>query len=43
MEKVRENLLAILLTVFICLVIPISALGADKLVVKDGDGTTTFI
>jgi len=42
MEKVRENLLAILLTVFICLVLPISALGADKLVVKDGDGTTTF-
>lgn len=42
MEKVRGNLLAILLTVFICLVIPISALGADKLVVKDADGTTTF-
>jgi len=42
MDKVRENLLAILLTVFICLVIPISALSADKLVIKDGNGTTTF-
>jgi len=42
MEKVRENLLAILLTVFICLVIPVSALGADKVVVKNGSGTTTF-
>ncbi|MBC8417949.1 MAG: tail fiber domain-containing protein [Desulfobacterales bacterium] len=42
MEKVRENLLAILLTVFICLIIPISALSADKLVIKDGNGTTTF-
>ena len=42
MKKVRENLLAILLTIVVCLVIPVSALGADKLVVKDGDGTTTF-
>jgi len=42
MEKVRENLLAILLTVFICLVVPVSAFATDKLVVKDGDGTTTF-
>jgi hypothetical protein len=38
----RENLFAILLTVLVCLVIPISALSADRLVVKDGDGTTTF-
>ena len=42
MKKARESLLAILLTVFVCLVIPISALGVDRLVVKDGDGTTTF-
>ncbi len=42
MKKVRESLLAILLTVFVCLVIPISVLGADKLVIKDGAGTTTF-
>ena len=42
MEKIRENLLAILLTVFVCLIIPVSALGADKLIVKDEDGTTTF-
>ncbi|MBC8466680.1 MAG: tail fiber domain-containing protein [Deltaproteobacteria bacterium] len=42
MKNARENLLAILLTVSICLVIPISALGADKIVVKDGAGTTTF-
>ena len=42
MEKVRENLLAILLTAFVCISIPISALGADKIVVKDGAGTTTF-
>jgi len=40
MKKVRKNLLAIV--VFICLVIPISALGADKLVVKNEAGTTTF-
>ncbi len=42
MKNARENLLAILLTAFICLVIPISALGGDKLIVKDEDGTTTF-
>jgi len=42
MKKGPENLLAILMTVFVCLVIPISALGADKLVIKDGNGTTTF-
>ena len=42
MKKRMRILLALLLTVFICLVIPISALSADKLVVKDGDGTTTF-
>ena len=42
MKKARENLLAILLTVFVCLVIPISALGADKLLIKDENGTTTF-
>ena len=42
MGKIRANLLAILLTVFVCLVIPISALGADKLLIKDGAGTTTF-
>ena len=42
MKNAREYLLAILLTVFICLVIPVSALGADKIVVKDGAGTTTF-
>lgn len=42
MKKRPKNLLAILLTMFISFIIPISALGADKLVVKDGDGTTTF-
>jgi len=42
MKKARESLLAILLTVFVCLVIPISALGVDKIVVKNGAGTTTF-
>jgi len=42
MEKIRENLMAILLTVFVCTAIPVSALGADKLIVKDEDGTTTF-
>ncbi|MBC8177406.1 MAG: tail fiber domain-containing protein [Deltaproteobacteria bacterium] len=42
MKKARESLLAVLLTVFVCLVIPISALGANKLIVKDGDGTITF-
>jgi hypothetical protein len=38
----RENLFVILLTVIVCIAIPISALSADKLVVKDGEGTTTF-
>ena len=42
MKKARENLLAILLAVFVCLVIPISALGADKLLIKDGSGATVF-
>jgi hypothetical protein len=42
MKKRTECLLAILLTVLMCLVIPISVLGADKLVIKDGNGTTTF-
>jgi len=42
MKKVREGLLALLLMVFICLVIPISALGADKLIIKNSSGTTTF-
>ena len=42
MKKARESLLVILLVVVICIAIPISALGADKLIVKDEDGTTTF-
>ena len=42
MKKAGECLSAILLTVFICLVIPISALSADKLVIKDGNGETVF-
>jgi len=42
MKKSQKNLLAILLTMFISFIMPISALGVDKLVVKDGDGTTTF-
>jgi len=42
MKKRQKNLLAILLTMFISFIMPISALGVDKLVVKDGDGTTTF-
>ncbi len=28
--------------VFICLIIPLSALGEDRLIVKNGNGTTTF-
>ncbi|MBC8177997.1 MAG: tail fiber domain-containing protein [Deltaproteobacteria bacterium] len=42
MEKARESLLAILLAVFISIAIPVSALGADKLLIKDGDGETVF-
>ena len=42
MEKVKEYLFGIFLTVVICLVIPISVLGADKLLVKNATGTTTF-
>ena len=42
MEKARESLLAILLAVFISIAIPVFALGADKLIIKDGNGTTTF-
>jgi hypothetical protein len=42
MEKARESLLAVLLTVFVCIAIPVSALGADKLLIKDGDGETVF-
>ena len=42
MEKARGSLLVILLAVFVCITIPISALGADKLLIKDGAGTTVF-
>ena len=42
MKKARESLLTILLAVFVCITIPISALGADKLVIKNGAGTTVF-
>ena len=42
MKKARGGLLAILLTVFICPVIPVSAFGADKLIIKNGAGSTTF-
>ena len=42
MEKARESLLAILLAVFVCIAIPVSALSADKLLIKDGGGETVF-
>ena len=42
MKNARENLVAILLTVFVSIAIPVSALGADKLVMKNGSGTTVF-
>jgi len=42
MEKRTNSLLAILSTVLLCFVIPVSAFATDKLVVKDGDGITTF-
>ena len=42
MKKRMKIFLALLLTVSIGIVSPISALGADKLIVKDEDGTTTF-
>jgi hypothetical protein len=32
----------LLLTVFIGIVMPVFALGADKLLIKNGAGTTTF-
>jgi len=42
MKKRMNILLAILLTVSIGIVTPIFAFGADKLMVKNGEGTTTF-
>ena len=42
MKKARESLLAILLAVFVSIAIPVSALGADKLLIKDGGGETVF-
>lgn len=42
MEEVRENVLVIFLALFVCLISPVSAAGADKLVVKNGEGATTF-
>ena len=42
MKKRMKILLALLLTVSIGIVAPGFAFGADKLAVKDGDGTTTF-
>ncbi|MBW1782807.1 MAG: tail fiber domain-containing protein [Deltaproteobacteria bacterium] len=42
MKKRKANLLAISLMVTVCLIIPVSALTADKLVIQNGAGTTTF-
>lgn len=42
MKKRMRNLLALLLTVSIGIVTPVFAFGADKLLVKNGSGTTTF-
>jgi len=42
MKKGVEGLLVILLTVLFCLVIPISAFSAEKLIIKDSGGVTTF-
>jgi len=42
MGKRTKSLWAILAALFICLAIPVSAFATDKLVVKDGDGATTF-
>ncbi|MBL7212642.1 MAG: tail fiber domain-containing protein [Desulfobacteraceae bacterium] len=42
MGKRTKSLWAILAALFVCLAIPVSAFATDKLVVKDGDGTTTF-
>lgn len=42
MQKIRKNLLVNSLAFAVCLIIPICTLAADKLIVKDGSGTTTF-
>jgi hypothetical protein len=43
MKKRTECLLAILLTVLMCLVIPVSAFSADKLVVNNPTGSPVFV
>jgi hypothetical protein len=43
MKKGVEGLLVVLLTVLFCLVIPISAFSAERLVVKDSGGNPTFV
>ena len=42
MKRAGVSLRVILLTVFICIAIPISVSGSDKLIIKDMDGATTF-
>jgi hypothetical protein len=42
MKITMKILLALLLTVSIGIVIPVSALAADRLIIKNGEGATTF-
>ena len=42
MKKIIENLLVLLLTISIAAIMPIVAFGADKLVVRNTEGTATF-
>jgi len=42
MNNRLKSALTTLMTILICLLLPLSALGADKLLVKNESGTTTF-
>lgn len=43
MKRKMRILLALLLTVSIGIIIPVFAFGADKLIVRDGNGNSTFV
>ncbi|MCF8146563.1 MAG: tail fiber domain-containing protein [Deltaproteobacteria bacterium] len=42
MKRARENSLGVLLAILVCLATPIFSMGADKLIVRDEGGATTF-
>jgi len=42
MKRARENSLGVLVAILVCLAMPIFSMGADKLMVRNEEGATTF-